>query len=306
MVNKKTQPANKKDRLWIEAKQRCRLNTDEIRMAKTLGLNPRNLIKNIPSQSQPWKLPVKVWIRELYQKRRQKTAITKTCRESTASSDRVADPAPLPQDSLTCAEEEDSFDALDSHQIQKEDQAMLRRQEQFRMAARYIAEGLSELPHVRKIVLFGSVAKPLEKEVPRFPKFRRAGIAIGHECRDVDIAVWVSDLSGLRIIRKACSRVLNNLLAEKQAGVANHQVDIFMMEPVTNRYMGRLCTFSACSRGKDTCHVPGCGKIKFLRQHGDFIFDVGQLDDPACVILFDTLEDSKDTKSPEQQKDVMI
>jgi hypothetical protein len=38
-------------------------------MARELGLNPRTLIKNIPSASQQWKLPVKQWIHELYEKR---------------------------------------------------------------------------------------------------------------------------------------------------------------------------------------------------------------------------------------------
>jgi len=30
-------------------------------MARELGLNPRTLIKNIPSPTQQWKLPVKQW-----------------------------------------------------------------------------------------------------------------------------------------------------------------------------------------------------------------------------------------------------
>jgi hypothetical protein len=59
---------------WGEAKRRCRLDTETLRMAKELGLNPRNLIKNIPSKSQPWKAPVAVWIRELYRKRSEKAA----------------------------------------------------------------------------------------------------------------------------------------------------------------------------------------------------------------------------------------
>ena len=58
--------------LWAEAKRRCRLNNEDIRMAKELGLNPRSLLKNIPSKTQQWKLPVKDWIREMYQKRQEK------------------------------------------------------------------------------------------------------------------------------------------------------------------------------------------------------------------------------------------
>lgn len=31
--------------LWIEAKKRCKLNEEEIQMAKGMGLNPKSLIK---------------------------------------------------------------------------------------------------------------------------------------------------------------------------------------------------------------------------------------------------------------------
>ncbi|MCC3359604.1 hypothetical protein [Bacillus sp. REN16] len=52
---------------WAEAKKRCRLNVDDIKMAKELGMTPKSLIKNIPSPNQQWKAPVKVWIRDLYE-----------------------------------------------------------------------------------------------------------------------------------------------------------------------------------------------------------------------------------------------
>ena len=65
---------NKRDADWVEAKRRCQLNQDDIRKAKELGMNPRKLIKNIPSKSQQWKAPVKYWIRELYEKQQRKIA----------------------------------------------------------------------------------------------------------------------------------------------------------------------------------------------------------------------------------------
>ena len=64
----------KRDQDWVEAKRRCQLNQEDIRRAKELGLNPRKLIKNIPSKSQQWKAPVKYWIRELYEKQQRKIA----------------------------------------------------------------------------------------------------------------------------------------------------------------------------------------------------------------------------------------
>ncbi len=37
-----------KQELWDEAKKKCYLGEEEIRMAKAMGLNPKSLIKNIP------------------------------------------------------------------------------------------------------------------------------------------------------------------------------------------------------------------------------------------------------------------
>jgi len=34
---------------WAEARGRCRLSVEALRMARELGLNPRSLLRNIPS-----------------------------------------------------------------------------------------------------------------------------------------------------------------------------------------------------------------------------------------------------------------
>jgi hypothetical protein len=39
-----------KEAEWNEAKRRCRLTDEEVRMAKDLGFQPRSLIKSIPSR----------------------------------------------------------------------------------------------------------------------------------------------------------------------------------------------------------------------------------------------------------------
>ncbi|TNJ62660.1 hypothetical protein FE784_29470 [Paenibacillus hemerocallicola] len=55
-----------KDEAWADAKKRCRLNDEDIRMAKELGMTPKSLTKNIPSPSEQWKAPVREWIRDLH------------------------------------------------------------------------------------------------------------------------------------------------------------------------------------------------------------------------------------------------
>ena len=59
--------------LWDEAKRKCKLGEEEIRMAKEMGLNPKSLIKNIPNKSEQWKAPVKEWIHDMYDKRQEKS-----------------------------------------------------------------------------------------------------------------------------------------------------------------------------------------------------------------------------------------
>lgn len=48
-----------KQEMWDEAKKKCRIGDEEIRMAKEMGLNPKSLIKNIPNKSEMWKAPIK-------------------------------------------------------------------------------------------------------------------------------------------------------------------------------------------------------------------------------------------------------
>lgn len=69
-----------KEALWNEAKKRCRLNNEDIRIAKEMGLNPKSLIKNISNKSEQWKAPVKVWIHEMYEERQEKARRKNTMR----------------------------------------------------------------------------------------------------------------------------------------------------------------------------------------------------------------------------------
>ena len=71
---------------WAEAKQKCHLNNEDIALAKRLGLNPRSLIKNIPSKSEPWKAPVKDWLHEIDAKRQKKSAQKQRSKEKSGGS----------------------------------------------------------------------------------------------------------------------------------------------------------------------------------------------------------------------------
>ena len=185
-------------------------------------------------------------------------------------------------------------------EIADENRLMLERQEKFRQAADYVASAFARIVPVNKVILFGSAVKFLKKEVPRFRKFRREGIQILHECKDVDLAVWVSDLKCLNQLRKARSRALNDFFRKTNIGVAHHQVDVFIIEPGTNRYLGRLCGFGQCPKGKPECKVHGCGATPFLKQHQKFIFNPRTLEQNQVVLLYD--RDKRQSANPAIRK----
>jgi hypothetical protein len=172
-------------------------------------------------------------------------------------------------------------------ELAEENRWMLRRQEEFRLAAEYVAAGFAEFEPVQKIVLFGSVASPLEEEIPRFRKFRRAGQMLLYECKDVDLAVWLTDLTILKSLQRARSQAVNRLFADHEIGVAHHQVEVFLMAPETNAYLGRLCNFGECPKDRRECLVRNCGAVKFLRQIEGFTFHADALAASGAITLFD-------------------
>ena len=54
---------------WPEAIRLCRLNRNDVEMAKKLGFRPDTLIRARPGANEKWKLPVNRWVRELYRAR---------------------------------------------------------------------------------------------------------------------------------------------------------------------------------------------------------------------------------------------
>ena len=157
-------------------------------------------------------------------------------------------------------------------EIEEQDRYLLRRQQDFRRAADIVTDALITLEEVEAVAVIGSVAKSLWKEVPRFRAFRRAGIEVWHECKDVDLAVWISSQRRLDALRRARDAALHKAYRSGTGpGTVGHQVEIFLIEPGTDRYLGRLCNFSACPKGKPQCFVPGCGAIPFNKHVDGFV-----------------------------------
>jgi len=316
MSGKKKRMSGPQGDLWAEAKRKCRLNEETLRMAKELGLAPRSLLKNIPSPSERWKAPVHVWIREIYAKRQAKAGSGRGSAarpQGTQDPDRGArEPAPL-QEARPSDRTPDDLDALNAEfdtdswldppdekerpwgdpgapstrEIRDQRALLERGRRAFAIAAEHVSAALANAPEVRRIVLFGSVAVPPPDEVPRFREYRRAGIPLPHECKDVDLAVWLDDLGNLDGLRKRASRSLSRLFEQVDIGVAHHQLDVFLLEPGTNRYLGRLCHFNRCPKEKSECLVPDCGRVSFLRQIEGFSLRPDAIDAARSVLLYD-------------------
>jgi hypothetical protein len=297
-------PNYKDDSAWEEAQRLCRLSEAEVRMAKELGFLPKSLIKNIPSPSQKWKLPVGEWVRSLYEEKigapEQAGGApgTKAMRNQVIEFRNPEHPWPdrprIPELALDDlfesedSEDVDLFEPPSEGDIDEENTLMLRHQCLFRWAAQSIAVAMSELPEVRKVVAFGAVAQPLKMEVPRFPQFRRHRMAVLHECTDLDLAVWTAVLSGLKELKRAMSRGLAFVQNTPYGGVAHHQVDVHVLDAASGDYRGRLCAFGQCPKpGKRECLVPGCGAQPFLQQFEGYRFNPARFGGEPRVTLFD-------------------
>lgn len=302
MAKKKTA----KDEQWAEAKRRCRLSAEHVKRAKEMGLNPRKLIKNIPSPKEQWKLPIREWIDEMYEDRTGKTMRKAEPRACDNLPRREPDfPPEVDWDLINDLEDtigvslDDEFIAEltaelareneppDDAEIAEQRRFLLERQRQFALAAEWAARELSTLPQVKRVVLFGSVANPLDEDIPRFKRFRRWRIALPHECKDVDLAVWLDDFSELRAVQKAKTRALNALGESEDCHVASHQVDMFLHNIADGAYAGRLCQFAVCPKGKRECDRPDCGRIPYLAQHEGFVLRADALSPERIRVLFD-------------------
>lgn len=194
----------------------------------------------------------------------------------------------LSEEEIEEIEQREDARSLSSAGIEHQNEDLLDRYRTFRRAADAIANRWRRRPEVLAIRLIGSLAVAPWKAVPRFQPYRRKRIRLWHECKDLDLAIWLPDLNGLNELRRAKNKVLKDMYeAEGGDGVASHNVDTFILEPGTDRYLGRLCEFNKCPKGKRECQVAGCGDTLFLRQHEDFKWRENTIADDRSMVLFD-------------------
>lgn len=155
--------------------------------------------------------------------------------------------------------------------IEEQNRYLMDRQRHFRIAADVVCNTWASFAEVQAVAVIGSVARMLWKEVPRFREFRRERIEVWHECGDLDLALWIDHQRRLSALRHFAEKALR---ATYEAGigisVVGHQLDIFLFEPGSDRYLGRLCSFARCPKDKPECSVPGCGAVPFNKRIVEF------------------------------------
>lgn len=173
-------------------------------------------------------------------------------------------------------------------EIHEVDQAMLKRQADFRKAASVLAETLGAMEEVVSIRLFGSVALPLWKEVPRFHRFRNRRIKVYHECENIDLAIRVTCAGRAAEMRKACAGIVSDL-AEREIylSIAHHLFSLHLIDDATEHYLGMVCHYNKCPKHKEPCRVPGCGAVPFVRILPWFRFKPERLNEHNSLVLFE-------------------
>lgn len=156
--------------------------------------------------------------------------------------------------------------------IEEQNRFLLKRQHEFRMAADVVTDAWTTFAEVQAVAVIGSVAKALWKEVPRFREFRRTGMKFG---MNAAISTWLCGWTRSSGSTNCAAPPVALCDQRSRRGRASASSIIssmsFLIEPGTDRYLGRLCSFSQCPKGKRDCLVPGCGTVAFNKRVEGFV-----------------------------------
>jgi hypothetical protein len=240
---------------WREAKRKCCLSWEEVRMARELGYTPNGLIEQIPKGKQARKAPVKQMVRELHEMQRNgdfhpdwSSPVSEWDWEDFAAVDRLyASAIPM----LPAATSENSPS---------------------RIASEWMTFEFAQDSRVEKVILFGPAAIADNGAMPD---------------SQIHLAVWISDVSQLPSLQDTVYRTFGGLEAAMGLDLKRREIELSLLEPDTDRYLGRLCRFPKCPAKKPECRVTGCGDFPFLQQLPCFRFPMEELSPDRSVVLFD-------------------
>ncbi|OLS13935.1 MAG: hypothetical protein RBG13Loki_2438 [Promethearchaeota archaeon CR_4] len=181
-------------------------------------------------------------------------------------------------------------------------------------AVEFVVEEMAKVPSVKKVAIIGSLAKNAKKmqELDRltgsYPPdkegeglmeyydrseihkegFSQSGKFRAKQMKDVDLAVWVNGIEDLGTIRRALAVGVKKFIASGKYGVSNNEFDVFLLDATSGKYLGNLCSYAMCPKGKDDCQTTGCGKVPFLKLYRQFIFYPDAVNEKARFDVYDS------------------
>ena len=171
-----------------------------------------------------------------------------------------------------------------------QDRLSLRLQKFYRIVAGQVADEMSKIDWVTRIVLFGSAGKPLKKDFRRYLTYSRRKTEIWHECRDIDLAVWVERQDSLLDLYRARGTAVKecSMIYPGISGLPHFLVEVHIMDTGTNQHLGELCLYKECPRyGVRECRAAnGCGSTSLLRTLPEFFLRSKALDESQSMELF--------------------
>ena len=285
------------------------LSERHVLMAIDLGFTPPGLVDAFSSSSQASGLLLLEWVEDAFFAKfgsyvpLDDSANPETQAEHQAESSLLPDPTKLMEQWQSDLDEDEDIDPhtyaerlreseretpVSYGEIHEEDQNMLRRHENFRKAARVLTRRLAEMPDVQKVLLFGSVALPLWKEVPRFARLRSRQMKVFHECNNIDLAVWVTSSEIAPDIRRAHAATVKELVDNDiHFSIAHHHFSTHLIDQSTGAYLGMVCHYNQCPKHKPACQVPGCGASKFVQVLPWFKLKPQRLNTHNSQVLFE-------------------
>lgn len=300
---------------WGSLLSEGKLASRHVLMAEELGLTPDRIQEEFAHTRTGEDELLLEWVEDRYFERHgryfpmDETANPEAQAEDPAETSLLGDPTEVMNDYLlrTCIvpgsddepmewygeageliEENERTTPVSVGELREEDRRMLLRQDGFRKAASLLARNLSEFPEVQKVLLFGSVALPLWKEVPRWSRLRSRRIKVFHECANIDLAVWTNSTANADQMRRSSSRVVTDLVEnEVHLSIAHHLFCIHLVDMATQRYLGMVCHYNQCPKKKEPCRVPGCGARKFVQILPWFHFKPHRLNSYNSQVLFE-------------------
>jgi predicted nucleotidyltransferase len=127
---------------------------------------------------------------------------------------------------------------------QKSEGFMNERRKQIQLAVEKFTSLVKDGDGLIEVALFGSAAS--DKPIPQ----------------DYDLMVFIKDISCIPHISKSIRKTTNLF----------HAHDVFIFDE-RKKYLGRICQRSVCPTTSVECYIKDCGKIKYLKQLGRFVFD---------------------------------